>query len=111
MSVITSFRAVALVLSIGTFGFLFVNDSWRADNLFLVPDLVLCALLVVAAALPERWAGGALVLAFGVAAGVLMTSVASDAVSGQVAFASLLGAVVAVVAAAMLARRGLAHAR
>lgn len=104
MSIITVGRVVALVLSVSTFAFLFVNDSWRSDNLFLVPDLILCAALVVAAATPARWAGHALLFAFGLTAGVFMTSVTSYAIDGRLGIASLLGAVIAVGFAALLPR-------
>lgn len=101
MSIVTAGRVTALALSAGTFAFLFINDSWRADNLFLVPDLVLSAALLAAALVPERWAARALPVAFGFSAGVLITSVMSYVVEGRFGFASLLGAVVAVVFAAL----------
>jgi hypothetical protein len=103
-TVLTVGRVAAVALSLGTFGFLFVSDAWRADNVFLVPDLVLCALLVVAASLRGRLAVPALILALGLAAGVLMTSVSSYAVDGRVGFASLAGALSALVVAGVLAR-------
>ncbi|GAB3168729.1 hypothetical protein GCM10027059_32090 [Myceligenerans halotolerans] len=104
MRIITAGRVAALVLSGATFAFLFIHDSWRPDNLFLVPDLILCATLLAAALTPSRWAGRALLFAFGLTAGVLMTSVASYAVDGRLGAASLLGAVAAVVLAALVAR-------
>jgi hypothetical protein len=104
MLVVTLGRVAALALSAGTFAFLFINDSWRSDNLFLVPDLILCAALVVAAAMPARWAGTTLLFAFGLTAGVLITSVSSYAIDGRLGFASLLGAATSVVFAAVLAR-------
>ncbi|GAB4083544.1 hypothetical protein GCM10028784_01740 [Myceligenerans cantabricum] len=104
MRSITAGRVAALTLSGGTFAFLFINDSWHPDNLFLVPDLVLCAVLAAAALLPSRRARPALLFAFGLTAGVLMTSVSSSAVDGRISAASLLGAVGAVTFAALLAR-------
>ncbi len=98
-------RIVAVAIAVGTFAFLFINNSWRADNLFLVPDLILCALLVLGAALPARHAHGALLFGFGYTAGVLSCSVASYAVAGQLGAASLLGAVTATVMAAILWRQ------
>ncbi|MBE1877665.1 hypothetical protein [Myceligenerans pegani] len=106
MRIITTGRVAALALSVATFAFLFIHDSWRPDNLFLVPDLVLCVTLVAAALTPARWASRALLFAFGLTAGVLMTSVASYAVDGRFGGASLLGAVAAVVLAALIARSG-----
>jgi hypothetical protein len=94
----------AVVLSLGTFGFLFVSDAWRADNPFLVPDLVLCAVLLGAASLRGRVAAPALILALGLAAGVLITSVSAYAVDGRLGVASLLGALTAVAVAIALVR-------
>ncbi|MDG4797416.1 hypothetical protein [Micromonospora sp. WMMD1082] len=109
MTVVTLGRVGAVALSAGTFLFLFLNDSWRRDNLFLVPDLILCVLLVVAASLPARHAVPALLFGFGLTAGVLVTSVSSYAVSGRLGLASLVGAVAAVALAGALTgphRRG-----
>ncbi|MQA01229.1 MAG: hypothetical protein GEV07_00375 [Streptosporangiales bacterium] len=89
-------RLVALAVSVSTFVFLFLHDSWRADNIFLVPDLVLCVALAVTAALPLRSARPALVAALCFAAGVFTTSVASYAVRGGVGVASLVGVVACV---------------
>ncbi|GAA1868288.1 hypothetical protein [Myceligenerans crystallogenes] len=104
MRTVTAGRVGALVLGVTTFAFLFVHDSWRPENLFLVPDLVLCALLLGAALAPARWAGRALLFAFGIAAGVFLTSVASYAVDGRFGAASALGVVGAVAFAALVAR-------
>lgn len=103
-TVLTVGRVAAVALSLGTFGFLFVSDAWHADNLFLVPDLILCVLLVAAAAVRGRMAVPALILALGLASGVLITSVASYAVDGRLGVASLAGAVGALVVAVALAR-------
>lgn len=102
MNTLTIGRIAAVALGGGTFVFLFLHDSWRADNLFLVPDLLLCAALLAAAALPARLAPPGLLAAFGFAAGVLATSVASYAVDGRLGLASLIGAVSAAVMAAAL---------
>ncbi|MGP4019927.1 hypothetical protein [Saccharopolyspora sp. 5N708] len=95
-------RAVAVVLGLTTFGFLFVHGSWRADNLFLVPDLIICALLVVAAVLPVAAAGPALVFAFGMSAGVFTTATAAYAVRGEVGIATLIGVAVSALMAWLL---------
>ncbi|QFG22309.1 hypothetical protein [Actinomadura sp. WMMB 499] len=76
-------RAFAVLISVTTFVFLFVHDSWRGDNLFLVPDLILCALLLIAAALPGRYAAPALGFALAMSAGVFTASVSSYAVRGN----------------------------
>lgn len=98
-------RVAAVAFSVSTFAFLFVHDSWRSDNEFLVPDLILCAGLLVAAALPARLAAAALPVVFGFTAGVFAVSVASYAVRDELGLPSLLGAVGAVVMALLLARR------
>jgi len=98
-------RIAAAVLAGSTFVFLFIHDSWRADNLFLVPDLIMCAALAVAAGLPSAIAGRALTVAFALSAGVFMTSVASYAVDGRLGAPSLAGAVAAAAFAVWLASR------
>jgi hypothetical protein len=105
-------RAVALIVGLATFAYLFIHDSWQADNLFLVPDLILSVTLVAAAAAPSRWARGALLLGLGFAAGVLATSVSAYAVDGRLGAASLAGALACAIAGLLLLRnnRELAHA-
>lgn len=88
-------RIGAVLLSLGTFAFLFVNDHWRLDNAFLIPDLIICALLIVAAIAPRERAAGLLLLAFASTAGVLGVAFSSLAVAGQPGFGALGGAVVA----------------
>ena len=104
MKILSLARVVAAVISVATFGYLFLHDSWRADNLFLVPDLVLCAVLLAAAVLPVRFARAALLFGFGMGAGILATSVSSYAVRGELGAVSLLGAVVCAVFALLLMR-------
>ena len=105
MTVLTAGRLVAAVLSLTTLAFLVVHDSLRADNIFLVPDLVICALLLVAAALPARYAPSALVVALAMSAGVFLTSVASYLVRDELGLPSLLGAVTALATAVLLGRQ------
>ncbi|MEU4428513.1 hypothetical protein AB0F81_48510 [Actinoplanes sp. NPDC024001] len=104
MRLLTVGRAAAAFLSLSTFVFLFLHDSWRRDNLFLVPDLILCALLLVGALLPPRAAPAALTIGFSYAAGVLTTSVLSYAVRSELGLPSLIGAVTAATLAVALAR-------
>jgi hypothetical protein len=105
MSLLGVGRMAAVALSVSTFVFLFLHDSWRSDNQFLVPDLVLCAGLLVAAGLPARHATAALPVVLGFSAGVFAVSVASYAVRDELGLPSLLGAVGAVVMALLLAGR------
>jgi hypothetical protein len=94
----------AVLVSLGTFAFLFVSDGWRSDNAFLVPDLILCAGLVIAALLRGPVAAPALILTLGLAAGVLTTSVSSAAVDGELSAPSLFAAASAAVLALLLVR-------
>jgi hypothetical protein len=104
MTSLTTARITAVLVGAGTFGFLFPTGSWRLDNIFLIPDLALCAVLLVAAALPGRVAGPALLAAFCFAAGVLVTAVAWYVVDGRIGVGALAGAVASVVMAAVLLR-------
>lgn len=105
MPTLRAARAVAVVLAVATFAFLFVHDTFRTDNVFLVPDLLLCAVLVVGALLPDRSAAPVLLAALGAAAGVYSVSVASYALRGSLGWASLTGVVLAVAAVVALSRR------
>lgn len=104
MNLVAIGRFVAAGLSMSTFIFLFLHDSWRAENLFLVPDLILCAALAAGALLPNQWASRWLPIAFGYTAGVLTCSVASYAVRGEVGLPSLLGAFLAAALAALISQ-------
>ena len=103
---LTIARVGAVLLSLGTFAFLFVGAGWQSDNAFLVPDLVLCAGLVAAAFLRGPIAVPALILTLGLAAGVLMTSVSvslsPSAVDGGLSIPSLFAAASALVLALLL---------
>jgi hypothetical protein len=96
-------RITAVLVGVGTFAFLFISNSWSPDNLFLVPDLIITAALVIAALLPKRLARPALLFAFGLAAGVLMTATSWYAIRGQLGLASLIGAAASAVMAALVA--------
>ncbi|ONK13509.1 hypothetical protein [Streptomyces sp. MP131-18] len=108
MHLVTASRIVALLVSVPTFLYLFPNDGFRSDNLFLVPDLILCALLALGAALPARHAVPLLTFAFGLSAGVITTAVSSYAVRGEFAFLTFAAALASVVTAWLLARHGAA---
>ncbi|XVQ08004.1 hypothetical protein ACQP1W_36325 [Spirillospora sp. CA-255316] len=110
MELITASRVLAVIFSAGTFVFLFLHDSWRGDNLFLVPDLILCGLLLVAAVLPRRHAVPALAFSFAMCTGVFTASVSSYAVRGELGTASFVGVVGCAVMAALLLTRGASRA-
>ena len=97
-------RVSAIALSVGTFAFLFVNDHWRIDNAFLIPDLIVCALLLCAAAMPAPAVLPALLLAFAATAGVLGTAFSSLAVQGKLGIGALVAALIATVMAGLLLR-------
>ncbi|MEW2357178.1 hypothetical protein [Spirillospora sp. NPDC029432] len=111
MNLIGIGRAFAVLISGSTFAFLFVHDSWRDDNLFLVPDLILCVLLLVSAALPARYAAPAVAFALAMCTGVFTASVSSYAVRGEFGGASLLGVIGCAVVAALLQRHLLVQGR
>ncbi|GAA3386602.1 hypothetical protein [Cryptosporangium minutisporangium] len=104
MPVVQAARLLALFLSATTFAFLFLHDSWRTDNLFLVPDLLLCAALVAAAAVPAERGLPYLLAAFGYTSGVLTTAAFEYVAQGQLGVPSLLGALGAVAVTVLLAR-------
>ena len=99
-------RILAAVIGVATVAFLFILGNVRADNLFLMPDLLFSAVLVVAALLPERHARPALLVGFAVATGVLLTSVSSYNVRGELGTLSLIGLVPCAVMAVVLVRQG-----
>ncbi|GAA0281096.1 hypothetical protein [Cryptosporangium japonicum] len=107
MTLLRFARVTAFGLSASTFVFLFLHDSWRTNNLFLVPDLLLCVGLALAAAMPGDRAAPYLITAFAYAAGVLATSVSSYAVDGRLGLPSLVGALgsLALAGALLVARR------
>jgi hypothetical protein len=105
MRLLTMGRVTAAVLSLTTFAFLFVHDSWRRDNLFLVPDLILCTVLLIGALLPDRAATVALPVGLAYTTGVLTASAFSYVVRGEFGLPSLLGALVSAVMATLLAGR------
>jgi hypothetical protein len=110
MNLVMIGRFVAAGLSLGTFVFLFLHDSWRTDNLFLAPDLVLCAALAAGALLPNRLARRWLPIAFAFTAGVLACSIASYAVRGEVGVASILGALTSVALTVLTTRANVSEA-
>jgi ABC-type dipeptide/oligopeptide/nickel transport system permease component len=83
MTVLRTARVVAAILATVMLVFLVVTGAIRADNPFMVPDLLLSILLLVTACLPARWAAPALLFAFGLASGVWTTSLSHYAVRGE----------------------------
>lgn len=104
MSIVLFGRVASVVLSVATFVFLFLHDSWHSDNLFLIPDLILCAVLFAGALVPSaRVATVAMTVGLALAGGVFITSVSSYAVRDEFGGASLVGAVAALATAVALA--------
>lgn len=101
-------RFVAVAVAVPTLAVLFLDEGFRADNLFLVPDLALCAMLVVGAVLPRRYAIAVLPLGFGFGAGVITTAVFSYVSRGAPleGIRTMVVAAVCLVMAALLAARG-----
>ncbi|MBL7253284.1 hypothetical protein [Paractinoplanes lichenicola] len=105
MTALTIARTAAVLTAVGTVGYLFPAGLFRTDNIFLIPDLLLSLLLLLAAAAPARYAVTDLLCAFCFAGGVLVTAVSWYAVDGRVGPGALLGAVTSAVMAAVLIRR------
>jgi hypothetical protein len=76
-------RTVALIIATIMTVYFVVTDAVRADNPFLVPDLVLAVALLVSALLPRRLASPALIFSFGWAAGVFTTSMCTHIINGR----------------------------
>jgi hypothetical protein len=104
MSTLTRARYVAVALSLVTLAGLFINDSLRSDSIFLVPDLLLSAMLLVSASLSRSIATVALLFAFGLAAGVYTTAAFSYVVRGEFGPVVSMFAVICLAVAATLAR-------
>jgi hypothetical protein len=102
---LTAGRIVAMAVAVPTFLYLFGEDRFSADNVFLVPDLVLCALLFTAALLPARHSVPALTLGFGLAAGVIGTAVSERVVQDSFNGLTVLVAAACLVMAVLFARR------
>ncbi|MGW4842988.1 hypothetical protein [Nocardia brasiliensis] len=97
----TASRATAFLSSATTFGVLFVADSWRSDNPFLIPDLLLCGLLVFAASLPGTRAMPALLFIFGSATGIFMVATAQRIIDAEPFVPALVGVVLALFGASL----------
>lgn len=104
MKSLTIIRSVAIALGVITFAFFFIHDNFRLDNIFFIPDMLLCIALVVAALLPKNFAVPALMATFGAAAGIFSVSVASYAVRGEFGLASFIGILISLGMIGMLAR-------
>ena len=83
MTTLRTARVVAVILATVMIVFLVFSGSIRADNAFLVPDLLLSVLLLSAASLPARWAVTVLLFGFGLAVGVWTASLSHYAVRGE----------------------------
>jgi peptidoglycan/LPS O-acetylase OafA/YrhL len=102
---LTAGRIVAAAVAVPTFLYLFGEDRFSGDNAFLVPDLVLCALLLAGAVLPARQAIPTLTLAYPLAAGVIGTAVADRVVDDEFNGLTVLVAVVCLVMAVLFTFR------
>ncbi|SFB05137.1 hypothetical protein SAMN05216266_10456 [Amycolatopsis marina] len=99
-------RVAAVAVSVPTFLYLFPNDRFRSDNLFLVPDLVLCVVLIVGAFLPARQAVPVLGFGFAFAGGVIGTAVSSYVARGSFNIFTALIALVCLVMGVLLVWHG-----
>ncbi|WP_133175331.1 hypothetical protein [Sphingomonas oleivorans] len=97
-------RIVAVGTAAGTVAFLFVGDNWRATNIFLVPDLIVCAVLIAGSLLPSPRMFPALLLAFGMGVGVFATATADYLVQGRFGIGAAIGLLTSLVASLILIR-------
>lgn len=104
MNTLKTARIIAIALSVITFAFIFIHDNFRLDNIFFIPDMLLCVVLIVAALLPARLAVPLLIATYGAAAGIFSVSVASYAVRGEFGLASFIGIIISSVMAGLLTR-------
>ncbi|MFI7708486.1 hypothetical protein [Nonomuraea sp. NPDC049480] len=105
MKLVTVARYYAVVLGLGTVGYLFFTGMVRADNAFLIPDLVISALLVATAFLPPAYVVRGMILAYGMAAGVFTAAVFTSLVRGELGVVSMAAAASLVVAVLLVARQ------
>ncbi len=106
-AVLRAARLVAAVIGVGT-GVNIVTSGMLeqpATSLFLVPDLLVVALLLAAAAVPTARAAPVLLVALGLATGVFVTAASSYAVRGTTGWGVLAFAVITACTAALLALR------
>ena len=106
-AVLRAARLVAAVIGVGT-GVNVVTSGMLeqpATNLFLVPDLLVVALLLAAASVPTDRAAPVLLAGLGLATGVFVTAASSYAVRGATGWGVLTFAVITAGTAALLALR------
>lgn len=97
-------RIAAVGTAVGTFAFLVIGDDLRLSNLFLAPDLVVCAVLLGGAASPRSLMLPVLLLGFGVGAGVFMTASADYLLQGRFGIGAAIGLLTSVIAAGFIVR-------
>ena len=72
LTLISRFAAVIVCLPLATA--LIINSEYRSDNIFAVPDLIGCAILLTAALLPTKKVQLPFTIGFGWMAGVITTA-------------------------------------
>ncbi|SEH03060.1 hypothetical protein SAMN05444920_13269 [Nonomuraea solani] len=77
----------------------------RADNAFLVPDLIISGLLIMSAFLPPAHVVRGMILAYGMAAGVFTAAAFSALVRGEPGMVTMVAAAGSLVVAALLVVR------
>jgi hypothetical protein len=95
-------RGIGMIIAVLTLVFLVLDLTANAD-IFLVPDLVLAAILIGAALIPNpQLAALGLLLGYAYTAGVFSLSVAIAVVRGPMTLSTVVGLAVTVVCAALL---------
>jgi hypothetical protein len=104
LNVVSVARVAAAVIAVIMAVYLAVDGAHRPANPFLVPDILVLALLAGAASLPGRAAPVGLLSAFTWTAGVLTVSVFTYVVRGELPWPNLALVATALTMAALLAR-------
>jgi hypothetical protein len=101
-------RVVAVAVCAPLAALILFNAEYRSDNIFAVPDLIGCAVLLTAAFLPARRAQPVFAVGFGYMAGVITVATFGRLDNGDTANVVLNGVIVVVFAALAIsyARRG-----
>ncbi|MGI5290707.1 hypothetical protein ACQEVF_46320 [Nonomuraea polychroma] len=105
MKLVTVARYYAVALGLGTVGYLFLAGMVRADNAFLIPDLIISGLLIMSAFLPPAYEVRGMILAYGMAAGVFTTAAFSALTRGDLGVVTVAAAAGSLVVAALLVTR------
>lgn len=98
-------RISAAITAAGTLIFLFIGGDWRWSNMFLIPDLVVCAILLAGAVLSGPRLRLVLMIGFSCGAGVFSVATASYLAQGRFGVGATIALLTCCAATIYLARR------